>query len=69
MKAISFILVFAVTAHMHVTLWLTGVPFSVPVLWFAAVTVALPLAALMLAGRLALARNRYPRFCWLAGSA
>ena len=63
MKLIVPALVLAVACRMHVTVWLGGYPFAVPVPWFAAVTVVLPFAALMLAGRRALACNR-PRFYW-----
>jgi hypothetical protein len=53
-----------VAAHVRMTMVLAGRPVSFPVLWYAAATVLLPLGVLMLAGRGAMDRNRWPRIYW-----
>ena len=64
MKALSVVLVLLAAAHLHITLWFAGVPYSVPVLLYAGVTTGVPFALLLVAGRHMLACN-WPRiYCW-----
>jgi hypothetical protein len=62
-KAAGVILALLIAAHLHITVWFAGVPVSVPVLLYAAVTAGVPLVLVLVAGRHMLACNR-PRICW-----
>jgi hypothetical protein len=64
-KVLSIALVVLVAARLHVTVWFAGVPYSVPVLLYAALTIGVPLALVLIAGRHVLACN-WPRICWSA---